>query len=717
MVLRRLWVAFLVLATPAAPARQPNVVFALAADPDTLVADFEGDTYGAWKAEGKAFGGGPARGTLPGQMAVSGFNGKGLVNSFAGGDKSTGTLTSPPIQVERDFFNYLIGGGGHEGKTCMNLLLDGKVVRTATGPNVDAGGTEELVAASWDVKDLKGKSVVIQIVDSHTGGWGHVNVDHITQGDAATGKLPVPLVDRSREVKLTQKYLLFPISSGAKVCRMTVAVGGKTVHDFDINLATDKAEWWARLDVPEYVGKTATVTAKRTHPDAKGLDLIESSGTIRHAQPVYNEALRPQLRFSQMQGWNNDPNGMVYHDGEYHLFWQSNPFGPNWGNMYWGHAVSKDLLHWEELPYALYPRVMAKSHCFSGSAHIDVNNTGGWGANAMVAAFTDTGAGETIAVSTDRGRTWKYIDQNPVIPMRKDEGRDPKLVWYEPGRHWVIAVYTKTNKIDYVEFYSSADLKKWERTSRIEGYYECPELFELPVDGDAKNKKWVLTAANAEYAVGTFDGKTFTPEHTGKHRVHYGSFYAPQCFSRTPGGRVIQVGWARMDFPGMPFNQAFSLPIELTLKSTPNGVRVRAEPIKEVETLRGDRAAADGVEVTAAKPASVKAPGQLLDIVAEIEPGTATEVKLQFGANTLVYKVAEQTLDGMPLPLADKKFSVRVVVDRPLYEVVGGNGAVYKTAPRKDGGKPIDGVTISAVGGAARVASLSVYPMRSIWPK
>lgn len=687
-----------------------------AAEPDLLVADFEGDDYGTWQAEGTAFGTKPARGTLPGQMAVSGFRGNGLVNSFAGGDASTGTLTSPKFTVERDYLNFLIGGGGHAGQTCMNLLVDGKAVRTATGPNTEPGGSEELKAAHWDVKEFRGKEVTIQIVDAATGGWGHINVDHIVQSDTKDGAEAkvVPLVDRTRDVKIDKKYLLFPVSNTAKPVRMTIQVDGQLIHNFDINLANDSPDWWAHLDVPGHVGQTAKITVKRVAEGHTGLDRVECADAPRHTRPPYDEPLRPQLRFSQMRGWNNDPNGMVYHDGEYHLFWQSNPFGPNWGNMYWGHAVSKDLLHWEELPYALYPRVMAKDHCFSGSAHVDENNTGGWGKNAMVAAFTDTGAGEAVAVSTDKGRSWKMIDGNPVIPKR--DGRDPKLIWYEPGRHWVIAVYTKIRGKDCVEFYRSNDLKAWEKTGQVEGYYECPELFELPVDGDPKAKRWVLLAADAEYAVGRFDGKTFTPDHPGKHKLHHGAFYASQCFSRAPDGRVIQIGWARVDTPGMPFNQAFSLPIELTLKATTNGVRLFAEPIREIETLRG-KAEARGGGVAADKPLSLKAPGQLLDVVAVIEPGDAREVTLRFGQNTLVYKTAEQTFDGMPLPLTDGAFTVRVVVDRPLYEVVGGNGAVYKTAARKDGGKPIGAVEVSAAGGTATVKSLTVYPMRSIWTK
>lgn len=692
-----------------------------AAEPDILVADFEGDSYGEWKVEGKAFGDKPAKGRLPNQMAVSGFKGKGLVNSFVGGDGTTGTLTSPKFKVERGYLNFLIGGGGHVGETCMNLLVDGKIVRTATGPNTEPGGSEELSAVHWDVKEFKGKEVTLQIVDTATGGWGHINVDHIVQSDkkeGAEGKV-TPLVDRSVEVKIEKKHLLFPISNSAKSVRMTIEVDGKVIHNFDINLANEKSDWSAHLDVSQYTGKKAKITAKKIPENSKALDAILGSDdvTVRYSQSLYQEALRPQLRFSQLKGWNNDPNGMVYHDGEYHLFWQSNPFGPKWGNMYWGHAVSKDLVHWEELPYALYPRTMAKDHCFSGSANIDTDNTGGWGKDAMVAAFTDTGAGEVLAVSTDKGRTWKMIDGNPVIPQRKDEGRDPKLIWYAPSKHWVTVVFTRTGGKDYAEFFTSNDLKKWEKTSRIEGYFECPEFFELPVSGDAKNKKWVLMAASAEYAIGTFDGKTFTPEHKGKHKVHYGNFYAAQCFSRAPEGRVIQIGWAQVETPNMPFNQAFSLPIELTLKTTKNGVRLFAEPIRELETLRGEAEPTHNLTVAADKPASVKAPGQLMDIGVRIEPGDAKEVKVTFGANTLTYKAADQTLDGMPVALTDKAFTVRVVVDRPMYEVIGNNGAVYKTAPRKDGGKEIDKVEFTTTGGTATVKAVTVYPMKSIWPK
>ena len=281
----------------------------------------------------------------------------------------------------------------------------------------------------------------------------------------------------------------------------------------------------------------------------------------------------------------------------------------------------------------------------------------------------------------------------------------------------MIAVYDIVDGKRCIGFYTSKDLKQWELGSRIEGFHECPELFELPVDGDANNKRWVIYGADAAYYIGTFDGKTFTAEHPQKYRVHHGPYYASQCFSRAPGGRVIQIGWARINMPGMPFNQAFSLPTELTLKTTPEGIRLCAEPIKELETLRGEAQSADGQTLVPEKPIRFETDGQLFDVVVEVEPKGAQEIKLQFGAGRVAYNVAAAKLDGIPLPLVDGKLTFRVIVDRPMYEVGGGDGDVYKTASRADGGKPIDAIQLSAAGGEAKIKTLKVYPMRSIWRK
>ena len=705
---------------------------------DILINDFEAADYGGWKVEGEAFGKAPAKGTLSGQMHVSGFEGKGLVNTFLGGDGPTGTLTSPEFPIERDYIKFLIGGGGHQGKTCMNLLIDGEVVRTAAGPNKKPGGSEFLNWENWDVKEYKGRKAVLQIVDQASGGWGHINVDQISQSNTKAKKKPAPAPkgtpepnphpENRQQIAVTGKYIIFPISNNGLRGRMTIYVGDQLVHNLDCDFARNKnaVDWWTYLDMSEYVGKTATVIAKAA-PEVCAM--FESSDDIRHLQPLYDEALRPQFHMSQMRGWNNDPNGMCYYDGEYHFFWQCNPAGRNWANMYWGHATSPDMIHWTEQDRALrsfggdvenrHP-AMAVKNCFSGSGNVDLNNTAGWQTGdekTMVLAFTDTGCGEALAYSNDRGKTWTYYTGNPVIEHR---GRDPKLIWYEPGKHWVIAAFDEDPEVKRnIAIYTSKNLKEWELQSKIPGYYECAEIFELPVDGDRTKTKWVIYAANAEYAVGHFDGKKFTPEHEGKHRVHWGAYYASQCFSNSPDGRVVQVGWARINTPDMPFNQTFTVPTCLTLHTTDDGIRMFAKPIKELEQLRRPNPrSVKNTELTTESPTvGCDVTDQLFDVVVTVKRGTAAKAVLRFGENEATYDFNAQKLDEMPLKPENGKIRIRVLVDRPMYELVGGHGACYKTNARRDMGQPIGEISLTAEGGSVVVDSFDVYDMTSAWKR
>ncbi|MGM0486375.1 MAG: GH32 C-terminal domain-containing protein [Planctomycetota bacterium] len=721
------------------------VVFALtvcsaaAAADDILIEDFEATDYGGWNVEGKAFGTSPAKGTLDGQMQVTGFEGERLVNSFLGGDKPTGKLTSREFTIERDYINFLIGGGGHAGKTCMNLLIDGEVVRTATGPNTEPGGSEFLNWENWDVQEFKGENAVLQIVDKASGGWGHINVDHIVQSNTKAKKKPAPAPagradknpheQHTQEIKITGKYIIFPVSNNGQKGRMTIHAGDQLVHNLDCDFPPNKdaIDWWTYLNMEEYIGETATVVARA----APGIcDMFESSDEIRHLQPLYDEALRPRFHMSQMRGWNNDPNGMCYYDGQYHFFWQCNPAGRNWANMYWGYATSPDMVHWTEQDRALRPfggqvenrhPSMAVKNCFSGSGNVDVNNTAGWqrgDAKTMVLAFTDTGCGEALAYSTDRGKTWTYYEGNPII---RHSGRDPKLVWYEPGNHWVIAVFDQDPEVGRnIAIYTSSDLKEWELTSKIPGYFECPELLELPVDGNPEKTKWIVYGADAQYAIGEFDGKRFIPDHEGKHRLHWGNYYASQCFSNPPDGRVVQMGWTRgIEMPGMPFNQTFTVPANLTLHTTEDGIRMYATPIEELEELRKPNPkTVENAELTAETPAVTRGvQGQLFDILVTLKQGTAAEAVLQFGDNAATYDFNARKLDQMPLKMKDGKVTFRVLVDRPLYELVGGGGACYKTSGRRDKGQPIDTISLTAKGGSVTVESLKVYEMTSAWKK
>lgn len=688
--------------------------------PDLLVADFEGSDYGAWKAEGEAFGSGPARGTLPGQMKVEGFLGKGLVNSYKGGDKPQGTLTSPPFRIERRYLRFLIGGGGYDGETCINLLVGGKAVRTATGPNTSPGGSEELEGQQWDVADLAGQEAVIQIVDRRSGGWGHINVDHIVQTDSL---MPAVRPEACREMLIEKRYLNLPIKNGAPRRVVTLTVDDKPVRRSDIELADAEPDYWAVMDVAAFKGKHAALWVKRLPANSAALGSVEQGDSIKGAEDLYREKLRPQFHFSQRRGWNNDPNGLVYYAGEYHLFFQHNPYGWRWGNMHWGHAVSKDLVHWEELPTALYPWTQAKAHCYSGSAAVDHANTAGFQAGAdkaIVAAFTDTGCGEALAYSTDRGRTWTYYDKNPVVTHK---GRDPKIFWYAPGKHWVMALYDEHEGKRWIAFHTSPDLKEWTFASRIEGYFECPDIFELPVEGRAGEARWVLFAADAKYAIGKFDGKAFTPEHEGKHQVHWGAYYASQTYNDAPDGRRIQIGWARIEMKGMPFNQMMSFPAELKLRRTDEGLRMFAAPVKELERLRARSQAKENVVLKPGAVLEVPVGSNLLEVRAEFDLGQPDAPRpldakwsfgLQVGQRKIAYDVAKQDLYGMPVKPDGGKVRMHVLVDRPSMEIFANDGRAVFTADLRNVGE-FSAVQAYTDGADARLTRLEVHELKSTW--
>ena len=290
---------------------------------------------------------------------------------------------------------------------------------------------------------------------------------------------------------------------------------------------------------------------------------------------------------------------MVYYDGEYHMFWQHNPYGWNWGNMTWGHTVSKDMVHWKELGDAIHPDHLGT--IFSGSAVVDEKNTAGWQTGdekVIVCAYTSAGGtnfwsrGEpftqSIAYSNDRGRTWTVYENNPVLGHINGSNRDPKVIWHEPTGRWVMVLYLDGRRMG---FFSSSDLKSWTKHSELKCFHECPELFELPVDGDKGNTRWILYGGSGDYLIGDFDGKEFKPEGKAIRFQHGNCFYASQTFNNMPkdDGRRIQMAWGRIATPGMPFNQCILFPVELTLQTTDEGIRMFAEPVREIENIHGSK--------------------------------------------------------------------------------------------------------------------------------
>ncbi len=356
--------------------------------------------------------------------------------------------------------------------------------------------------------------------------------------------------------------------------------------------------------------------------------------------------LRPRYHFTPPQNFMNDPNGLVFLDGEYHLFYQHNPLGDKWGHMSWGHAVSRDLLHWEHLPLALAEEngIMI----FSGSAVADPANTSGLcgtsGPSCLIAIYTghtEKRQTQNLAFSHDRGRTWTKYDGNPVIDLSRGDHRDPKVFWYEPTKRWImVSVLAGARR---VRFLASKDLKHWETLSDFGpegstgGAWECPDLFELPVEGEPGSSRWVLDVdlnpggrvggSGAQYFVGRFDGQRFVNENPDDLTlwVDYGKdFYASQSYAGIPpsDGRTLWIGWmsnwiyADVE-PTAPWRGVQSLPRELALRRTPSGIRLVQSPIREVSSLRAS-AAPKRIESRTAMPGSA-------DIELEIAQGDWSE--------------------------------------------------------------------------------------------
>jgi fructan beta-fructosidase len=361
--------------------------------------------------------------------------------------------------------------------------------------------------------------------------------------------------------------------------------------------------------------------------------LCKSTGTKpKDTSAQYAEQYRPQVHFSPPFGWMNDPNGMVFFEGEYHLFYQYYPDSTVWGPMHWGHAISTDLMHWENLPIALYPDSLG--FIFSGSAVVDLNNTSGFGKDgkpAMVAIFTlhnmkGQKAGKKdiesqgIAYSTDKGRTWTKYENNPVLKSPgTPDFRDPKVSWNDATKKWVMTLAVG----DHICFYSSPNLKEWALESEFGkgigahgGVWECPDLFQLPVNGKSDQKKWVLIVninpggpnggSATQYFVGEFDGHKFVNESTANQWVDQGKDnYATVTFSNIPetDGRRISIGWMSnwqyaQVVPTSIWRSAMTLPRELKLISENNQYVLTSEPVKELEKLRG--------QTTELKPVLVK---------------------------------------------------------------------------------------------------------------
>jgi fructan beta-fructosidase len=459
----------------------------------------------------------------------------------------------------------------------------------------------------------------------------------------------------------------------------------------------------------------------RDNPEGvlNGLQLVEFAGTHPEQPELYREKYRPQFHFTSATNWLNDPNGLVWHKGTYHLFFQHNPRGNQWGNMTWGHAQSSDLVHWEQLDDAIRPD--SNGTIFSGSAVVDKRNTAGFGAGAIVAMFTYAGEPFTqgIAYSTDQGRTFtKY--PRPVLENYGPGNRDPKVFWHQPSRAWRMALYLGTP--GRFAIFGAPDLKHWTKLSDVKfpDGAECPELFEIPVEGQPGKTRWVFWEGAGRYMVGWFDGTNFVAE-TGVLQSEWGAnSYAGQTYNNEPKGRRVLITWMRGgSYPDMPFNQQMSIPRELSLRNTDAGLRLFQMPVREVEALRRANHHWANEALAPRRDLLGGLGGELLDLDLELKLGDAKAVELGLRGNTIRYDARTQTLmafnhSASLAPRGGERIKLRVLLDVTSLEIFANDGQVtmsFALVPDLDNKT----LSLTSTGGTARVVNLDVYQLRSIY--
>jgi len=528
----------------------------------------------------------------------------------------------------------------------------------------------------------------------------------------------------SQLFQANHRYLKIPIKNGAPKRNIELWSGKDKIRWFDAELADSVFDWIAYLDIEKWKGQQLKVVTNASDKEIRLFNPLTQNDTDDNTN-VYVEAGRGQFHFSAKRGWLNDPNGLVFFNGQYHLFFQHNPYGTSWGNMHWGHAVSADLVHWKEIGEALYPD--ESGVMFSGGAVVDSSNT----AKPMALFYTaaEKSWGQGLAYSLD-GQKFEKMPQH-ILAKITTGNRDPKVIWHAGSQHWVLVLYVEDEHEQHtMQLFTSKDMKEWTFASKIKGgrgndryLFECPELFELAVDGNPKNKKWVLTGANSQYAIGNFDGKLFLPEVERLFSQYGRDYYAAQTFSNEPKGRRIEIGWWRThtNQGGSAFNQSMSIPMELKLRTTEKGIRLFREPVVELQKLRKEKHSVRGKKVNASLPNVLQGfKNELAEVNLVIDPQSAKNIQINVRGLAMNYNVLTEELvvDNVraQVPLRNKKLAFKLFVDRTGLELFAQDGEVYMPINYNFDRNELT-YELTAYQGEALLESADLYTLKNIWSK
>ena len=457
-----------------------------------------------------------------------------------------------------------------------------------------------------------------------------------------------------------KKFLLLPVEEASPEAKLYMIADNDVVRSMNVRLAVNKVDYFVPVDLTGFDNKHLSFNFQLIPDSALCWEEMKLSDEFDVSN---REKYRPVYHFSPAYGWMNDPNGMFYKDGVYHLFYQHNPYGSMWGNMHWGHATSTDLVTWEHHGDAISPDALGT--IFSGSCVVDKDNTAGFGAGAVIAFYTSASDRQvqSMAYSLDNGKTFKKYARNPILTSTQRDFRDPKVIWHEDTKKWIMVLAVGQE----MEIYSSADLKSWTLESKFGegqgahgGVWECPDLLELPVEG-TELKKWVLVCnlnpggpfggSATQYFVGTFDGKRFVNESPAVTKwMDWGKdHYATVTFSNL-GERIVAVPWmSNWQYanitPIRQYRGANALPRELKLFSNNGETYLSANVVDEARALRKETKELGNIEVTNANPYIVRnlfnGNNGAFEIEANITPGNSDVVGLSLfndkEERTLVY--------------------------------------------------------------------------------
>ena len=519
------------------------------------------------------------------------------------------------------------------------------------------------------------------------------------------------------KITITKKYLVFPVSAHAKNKFLYFCNGDKVLYDVHIKLDYIDGDLEAYIDVARYIGMTLEL---KVEPE---IELHFRETDEMELTDLYQESLRPQIHFTAKNGWINDPNGLIYMNGVYHMFYQYNPIGNHWDNMHWGHAVSTDLIHWEEQDIALF--IGEHGNIFSGSAILDQNNILGKNSGnepALLLYYTATAPVFTqrLAYSVDCFKTIREYAEDPIIPHMVGANRDPSVVYCEEMNCYVMALYLIYHEYALLR---SDNLRDWEVFQKIEFLEEaeCPDLF--PIRDISGEKKWVLMGATDRYLIGQFNHGQFVIEQE-MGILQYGSGgYAGQSFSNLPNGRVVRVCWDRWDSPSTKFTGQMGIPLELTLTKTAERYFLCAWPVDELESLYDESQILENVMISAGE--IQKLPLKDGPYVLRFNGRFAQDIKLKgtiFGCEYVVdFRENQLVLLGvdnrkMPVSLYRDDLDLLLVVDRHSLEFFADKGKGYMAATEGEAipDRNLPWLTLESDGSYC-FDKIELHTLKSIW--